>query len=369
MTKKIVISILSFIVIGALVFCIVWGVNNYEVIKQAMDGTALYTKDDIDSAYQDGYDTALKDKQDYVTLIAQYRATIDELKNEKNSLTAEINQAKHDKSQLSEEVIELTLRLEDVNKRIIELETTIESYEAFIEEVEASDRLVATFMVDGAVYLVQQYVFGDTVSVDAPEDTEAYVFNGWTVDGEVVTIGTYAITESTTFIADLTYKEKYEIAFYANDVVVQNGTAYEGATLTAPETPTKENYDFNGWKDSSGQMYNVGENNVVLQYVVYQNETFTAVFTEYNVEGDIYLVSEYGGYFDGYDGYTYYAVNINDTTTTISYSNCKIVDVYYDSSYITVTHTSTTLTIKLKNSSVLKTRSEYAEISVIVSTE
>ncbi len=64
-TKKVLIAIFSIIIIAAFAFLITWGIINFNKVKDGLSGTGLYTKDDVDKAYNDGYDTALKNKTEY----------------------------------------------------------------------------------------------------------------------------------------------------------------------------------------------------------------------------------------------------------------------------------------------------------------
>ena len=75
-TKKILIAIFSILLIGVLAFLITWGVINFNKVKDLMSGTGIYNKTDVDNAYNDGYNTALKDKNEWDKLLNDYRDTI-----------------------------------------------------------------------------------------------------------------------------------------------------------------------------------------------------------------------------------------------------------------------------------------------------
>ena len=93
-TKKVLGVTFSLIFVGLFIFVLTWGVINFNKVKDGMSGTGIYTEQDINSAYEDGYNTALKDKDEYNELINSYRDTIttqtdqiSQLKNEVNTLT------------------------------------------------------------------------------------------------------------------------------------------------------------------------------------------------------------------------------------------------------------------------------------------
>ena len=75
-TKKILTIVFSILIIAAFAFAITWGVINWSKVKAGMSGNGLYTKDDVQNSYEDGYNTALSDKEEYDKLINSYRDTI-----------------------------------------------------------------------------------------------------------------------------------------------------------------------------------------------------------------------------------------------------------------------------------------------------
>ena len=75
-TKKVLTAIFSVLIIGAFAFLLTWGIINWSKVKDGMAGNGLYTQDDVQNAYEDGYSTALKDKDEYDKLINSYRDTI-----------------------------------------------------------------------------------------------------------------------------------------------------------------------------------------------------------------------------------------------------------------------------------------------------
>ncbi len=75
-TKKVLTIIFSILIIGAFAFVLTWGIINWSKVKDGMAGNGLYTQDDVQNAYEDGYSTALSDKEEYEKLIDGYRDTI-----------------------------------------------------------------------------------------------------------------------------------------------------------------------------------------------------------------------------------------------------------------------------------------------------
>ena len=63
--KKIIGIIVSVVFIAAFVFVLVWGIINWNKVKDGLSGSGLYTQEDIQKSYEDGYNTALADKEEY----------------------------------------------------------------------------------------------------------------------------------------------------------------------------------------------------------------------------------------------------------------------------------------------------------------
>ena len=71
--KRIIAIVLSAVLLAVSVFSLVWGIINFNKVKEGFKGSGLYTQTDIDAAYEDGYGEALGNKQEYDALIAEYR--------------------------------------------------------------------------------------------------------------------------------------------------------------------------------------------------------------------------------------------------------------------------------------------------------
>lgn len=160
-----------------------------------------------------------------------------------------------------------------LNSKISELEKSIEYYETFISSLESGDKVIATFEYDGSVYNIQVVTKGSNLSVVTPVNTEYKIFNYWTVNGEQIDLSTYSITESTKFVASITYK--FDIKFivdneeYDSQIIVKNGFA------TLPEEPTKAGYEFSGWSLNG---IDIIDN--ISTIPITQNIAYIAVFTK-----------------------------------------------------------------------------------------
>ena len=75
-TRKVLTIIFSILIIAAFAFVLTWGIINWSKVKDGMAGNGLYTQDDVQKSYEDGYNKALADKDEYDKLINGYRDTI-----------------------------------------------------------------------------------------------------------------------------------------------------------------------------------------------------------------------------------------------------------------------------------------------------
>lgn len=120
-TRKVLGIIFSILFVGAFTFVLCWGIINFNKVKDSMSSTGVYTEQDVNNAYQDGYDTALQDKQSYDELINSYRDTI-------TTLTDQI-------SQLSSQVTNLTNANKDYSSQITNLENQKSNLESQVENL------------------------------------------------------------------------------------------------------------------------------------------------------------------------------------------------------------------------------------------
>ena len=120
-TKNILGIIFSVLFVAAFTFVLCWGIINFNKVKDGMSTTGLYTQDDIDASYNDGYNTALIDKESYDELINSYRDTI----------TTQTDQI----SQLSSQVLALTNTNKDYANQISSLDSQKSNLEMQVENL------------------------------------------------------------------------------------------------------------------------------------------------------------------------------------------------------------------------------------------
>lgn len=266
MAKKILIAIFSLILVGCLVFCVVWTIVNFEKVEQGISGTSLYTKEDVDTAYKDGYDTAVKDKEELLLDIDDLREALSKKETELQNLEIKLSDYNSIKSELS------TLKGEKIalEKEIANLKITLETYEDFIEEVKIAGMKVVSYEYDGAIIGLQRYNEGETLNViDSPADTENVKFIGWTLDGStLVDLSNFTVNENVTFVAKLS--KSYFVNFMVDGEVFSTQKVAESGSCSIPsETPDKFGYTFAGWSLDGVNVLSSIEQEVVLGDVNY----------------------------------------------------------------------------------------------------
>jgi len=304
-TKKLIGLIVSLVLIAAVAGGIAWAVINFDKVKDGMSGTGLYTQDDIDNAYEDGYQKALENKQEYEDLIDGYRDTITNhndtiaLLNSQitslnatnnnhlqtisglqsnisalnvlisehqtnnaanqnliNGLGAQVTTLQGQVNNLLAQISQNTSTITLLNNRIAELENEVAYYQVLLAAFQSDTRVIATFMINNATYNVQVVNIGATVTVNTPTNTAYFEFLGWTVDGEnIINLSNFTLTANTVFVGKVI--NKYDVKFmydgaqYANQIIAQNGFA---SVIPPNDTQYKE---FKGWSVDGSTIINL----------------------------------------------------------------------------------------------------------------
>ena len=327
-TKKVLAAIFSVLIIGAFAFLITWGVINWSKVKDGMAGNGLYTQDDVQNAYEDGYSTALTDKEEYDKLINSYRDTITTQNDLISQYTSEVtNLTKNNRDYaaqiktltdlrvaleeqvdllttikenneativdmngqisslvgqimgLNSQITDLTMQMQTnsvtvnaLNTKISELQQSIGYYEQYIASLETGEQVVATFEFAGSVYSIQVVNRNSLLTITNPSSTAYVIFNGWTVNGSAVDLNTYRITANTKFVADVTYK--YKVDFTIDGMVYNSQVVEKGNSVKLPVAPAKDGFVFEGWTIDGNTVLDLSD------YGITANMTLVAKFTK-----------------------------------------------------------------------------------------
>ena len=106
-TKKVLAVIFSLVFVAIFGFVLSWGIINFNKVKDGMSGTELYTSEDLKNSYQDGYNTALQNKDEYDELINGYRDTITTLNDNISQLNSQITNLKNTNQDCQNQILPL----------------------------------------------------------------------------------------------------------------------------------------------------------------------------------------------------------------------------------------------------------------------
>lgn len=261
-------------------------VANLTTIKENNDKTIKELNNQIDllKSQIEKLSTSETDKLEEIERLNEQVENLEILSNQlqmTNKMNVEtISSLNSQISSLNNKISEMTLQNQNVNgqitslnNKIIELQKSISYYEQYIASLESGEQVVATFEFDGSVYNIQIVNANSILTVTTPQSTKYKIFNGWTVDGEIVDLSTYQITKNTKFVADITYN--YDVKFMVDNQEISSQLIEEGQFATVPENTEKEGYIFDGW---SLDGVNIAEN--IESIPVTQNVTYQALYSK-----------------------------------------------------------------------------------------
>jgi hypothetical protein len=269
MTKKIIIGVVSVLFL-TVVGCFI-GIN-WKGLKTLMSGAQIYTKSQMEESYNQGYEDANTNEKNYLAQIEYYKGIVEDnklqIQNLNNSITILKNSNETYRKQITHlqstnadnqqtinnlqdliktndiAIYELETQISNYETQVANLQKSIAYYEEYISSLENDTQVVATFEYDGSVYNLQVLNKGSYASVVSPTSTEYVVFNGWTVDGQIVDLNTYAVTKNTKFVADLSYK--YDVNFIVDGETANSEIVSLNSSATLPTVPAKDGYEFDG---------------------------------------------------------------------------------------------------------------------------
>ena len=204
---KVIGIVMSVLVIGALGFCGIWTVRNWNTVYSSFDGASFYTYEDMQKLKQDTIDECAKNEVSY--------------KEQINNLREQI------------------VNLQDKNQSL-EKENTM--YKNFVENYDKEGVSVVTFEVDGTLYDILPVDNGVTLSnvlgaLEEPKK-EGYNLVGWSLDGQtVIDPAVYTVTENVVLKAVYEIKV-YTVKFVAGledgeqDIVFYQTTVTHGQYIT-----------------------------------------------------------------------------------------------------------------------------------------
>ena len=165
-----------------------------------------------------------------------------------------------------------------------------------------------TYNINGEIYAIQVYAYGEEVFAPAYEVPEHFTFSGW---------DTPATMPAENIVLDATLVEdgKYTVSFMVDGETYFTFTGYEGDAITVPENPEKLGYTFDAW-DGMPEDGVLPAANITVT-AVWSVNTYTIT---YKVNGEEYSIQtyEYGAAiitpaYDVPEGYTFSGWSVPET--------------------------------------------------------
>ena len=165
-----------------------------------------------------------------------------------------------------------------------------------------------TYNINGEIYAIQVYAYGEEVFAPAYEAPEHFTFSGW---------DTPATMPAENIVLDATLVEdgKYTVSFMVDGETYFTFTGYEGDAITVPENPEKLGHTFDAW-DGMPEDGVLPAANITVT-AVWSVNTYTITYT---VNGEEYSVRtyEYGAAiitpaYDVPEGYTFSGWDVPET--------------------------------------------------------
>ena len=131
-TKKVLSIIFSILFICAFGFVLSWAIINFNKVQDGLSGTGVFTKEDVDNAYKDGYSTALKNEKEYTNLIDSYRDTITSQTDQISNLNSQVSILTNENKDYSNLIINLENQKLNLESQVVNLTLIKNNNEATI---------------------------------------------------------------------------------------------------------------------------------------------------------------------------------------------------------------------------------------------
>lgn len=283
-TRKVLTIIFSILIIAAFAFVLTWGIINWSKVKDGMAGNGLYTQDDVQNAYEDGYSTALTDKEEYDKLINSYRDTIttqndliSQYTSEATALNGTIKDYQGQVATLNEQKTALETQIETLNTVKASNEATISELNG---QIAALSNQVLTLQANKdenarqITALTEQITNLQNLNAQLQENNELNLQTITGLNGQIYSLNEQiehlqsqiqtelsAVTQLNDKIAELqnsvAYYEQYIAKFETDNKVTVTfefaGSVYnlqlveKGSKVTVEDPTSTEYLIFNGW--------------------------------------------------------------------------------------------------------------------------
>lgn len=273
-TKNVIITV-CLIVVLAVIGVVIY--SFWPAIKSTIDDSRYYTQEEVQEIYDDGYKTALNDKEQLTEEVDYYKNLVDEYLKEiadKDREISELEKNLEDQEELKSQIESLKQEKEDLSNRLseyinenFELHSTVSELEseivslnneilrlnALINIQDEVDGCSLVEIMDGEVLVKCEYVLNGESLTELPNETkEGYTFMGYsfsdTETEELLTsedVLTLTISEKTTLY--MIYEFTITFNFYVDDELYHTQDVITDGTFASFENPVTEEGLFGRW--------------------------------------------------------------------------------------------------------------------------
>ena len=272
-------GLLAVIIAGVSIFAIA----NWDKIKLAFAGTSLYTREDVDNAYKDGYSAGNKDGEaneqkmlKYLDMIEQLQkahkdceSTITNLHTELQDVSKQLTKATEDVAKLQEDNAKLSKSLSEAQAELTQVKSDLVYYRALVEAYEDYNIKTVTYYINDTLFkivAVERGGFAKDIRPDSLADYNIVGILGWSLDRvNVIDLTTYPINQDTVLYAVPT-DETVNVEFLVNGKVISSQAINKHSDLVVPDNPDIGviGYRFAGWCQLTPYKSEVDDSSVVL---------------------------------------------------------------------------------------------------------
>jgi len=193
---------------------------------------------------------------------------------------------------------------------------------------------------------VDQQVLADDSRISRPQDPvlDGYDFEGWYLDGEKWSFLNHVAVNDMTLVAQWT-KQKATLTFDENGGKNVKDQKEEWGTTVQLETPSRNGYYFDGWKDSKGQYhfesYTIpqGGDNLVAQWTQIPGDNYNYYGIKYEFEDEVKIQPiTFQGIYKMFTTAGKFVLYIDSETTYATKANMQAVNKLANDWNITIYH-------------------------------
>ncbi|MCL2850876.1 MAG: hypothetical protein FWE01_00755 [Firmicutes bacterium] len=282
--NKIVIVVVALLLAGLLTFGVLWGVNNWQTVQRGLGGADLYTRGDVEDAFDGG--------------MAQGQLLREQLEAQVRSMMAMVDGLNATIQELRDLMSENAIFHEQLQNQLRSLENLIDYYQRQIDNLlNQHNQVMVSFLVNGEVVNSVLVEVGSTLQPASIPDynqieLDGYYIFGWSLDGfEVVDVQSITISESVSFFAIVREDRGWFTVTFVTPQIYSNFTPeriYKQVRYgyTIGYNPTPSHIDngfarFTNWRTGTG----VNAINCPIDFVVTRNVTFNGIWQFYFFDG------------------------------------------------------------------------------------